>query len=95
MRIRLTLSSPFYEVFKLRETVIKAPDDSTVADAVQILIDKYNAEGLLREKKLISEDRLTALYALNKEIGGGTIITDDYVLKEADSVTILGTYIGG
>ena len=95
MRIKLTLSSPFYEVFETRETEIEAADGSTVADAVQILISKYNAEGLLLEKKLISEGRLLALYSLNKEYGGGTIVKSDHVLTEADSVTILGTYIGG
>jgi len=50
---------------------------------------------ILLKKKLIKEDSLQAFYVINKHIKGGTIVKSDRVLEDTDTITMLGTFIGG
>ena len=95
MRIKLTLNTPFDTVFGFRQTEIEAPDESTVAEAVRILIDTHGKESELLKKNLIDKCGVKAHYVIRKEDRGGAIVKNDFILKEMDSLTILGAILGG
>ena len=95
MRIKLTLKPPFDMVFGFRQTEIEAPEKSTVAEAMRILIDAHSMEEDLRKKNLIGKKGVIALYVIKKEDRKDTVVKSDFILNEMDSLAIHGAILGG
>jgi len=95
MRIAVILKHPFDAIFGLEQTEADVPEGSTVQDVVDFIVEKHVVTQALTENKLINEGSLLAFYAIDKDRGGGTIVKNDKILKETNSLTILGTFIGG
>lgn len=95
MRIAVKLKHPYDGIFGLKETEAEVPEGSRVQDVVDLLIEKHDAAEALKKNKLINEGKLAAFYALNKHVMGGKIVSNEKVLEESDTLTILGAFIGG
>jgi len=95
MLIAVTLKPPYDGIFGLKQTDAEVPAGSTVQDVVDLLVEKYNVTQALIENKLLNKGSLLAFYAIDKDTKGGAIVSNEKVLEETNTLTILGTFIGG